>query len=64
MTIAACYVSHEGVVFGADSTTTVQVRNEPVRVKADQIIVWVSLGPKGRPTPPPGALPPIFMGTT
>lgn len=26
MTIAACYLSAEGVVFGADSTTTVYVR--------------------------------------
>jgi hypothetical protein len=29
MTIAACYVSNEGVVFGADSTTSVQVPGSP-----------------------------------
>ena len=31
----------------SDRSTTVRVRGRPVRVKSDQIIVWVSIAEKG-----------------
>ena len=34
----------------SDRSTTVQVRGRPVRIKRDQIIVWVSVAGKGERT--------------
>ena len=38
MTIAACYISKQGVVFGADSTSTYQLPSEPHYFKYEQKI--------------------------